>query len=100
MALWRWLFSIMPAFNARLRPKEFFGLPLYAVGTAILLLLTLFPLFVSDALLLKIVLSVVALILFVVTVILIALGDDFPLLSTRFRHIADQSAAPLEAAGE
>lgn len=90
----------MPAFNARLRPKEFFGLPLYAVGTAILLLLTLFPLFVSDALWLKIVLAVVALLLFVVMVIIIALGDDFQLLSVRFRHIADLNASPLEAAGK
>jgi len=89
----------MPAFNARLRPKEFFGLPLYAVGTAILLLLTLFPLLVSEALWLKILLSVVALFLFVLTVIIVALGEDFQMLSIRFRHIADRNAAPFEMAG-
>lgn len=90
----------MPAFNARLRPKEFFGLPLYAVGTAVLTLLVLFPVLLTEMLWLRVVSGVVALLLSIVTVLIVALGDEFQLLSVRFQHIADRNASPLEVVAE
>ena len=74
----------MSAFNARLRPKAIFGLPLYAIASATLML----PL-VTLALLvpvtgLKIVLGLLGLVCLIAALFFLILGDELVFLRIRW----------------
>ena len=74
----------MPAYNARLRPKELFGLPLWGVVCALVTLVFGFMALIIPVLVVKIILGLFAAVALVVMFVLFALGEDVAFMRVRW----------------
>lgn len=70
----------MSAFNARLRPKEVFGIPLYAVGSVLLFLPAAALTVLVSIPLIKLVCGALALLALGAAVFFLVVGSDLPFL--------------------
>ncbi len=73
----------MPAFNARLRPKELFGLPLWGVISGLVALACGFMAMVFPVMVIKVLMGLIAIVAFVAMVIMFALGEELVFLRVR-----------------
>ncbi len=86
----------MPAYNARLRPKELFGLPLWGVVCGIGALSAGFMALVLPWVLVKVLMAVVGALFFAVMVALFALGEDVAFMPVRFMAARERQRRPAE----
>jgi len=70
----------MSAYNARLQPKEIFGLPLYAVGAVTVLLPMIALAVLVPVFLLKLLFGMLALASLVAAVFFLVVGNELPFL--------------------
>ncbi|ALP54961.1 hypothetical protein Tel_17040 (plasmid) [Candidatus Tenderia electrophaga] len=87
----------MPAFNARLRPKELFGLPLQGVISGLVALASGFLALTFPLLPVKILLGLVALLAFGAMIVLFALGEELAFLRVRWLAKRERHAITYEA---
>lgn len=80
----------MSAFNARLRPKAIFGLPLYAIASATLMLPLATLAILIPVLGLKILLGLAGVACFLAALFFLIIGDELPFL--RLKWCARQEA--------
>jgi hypothetical protein len=74
----------MSAFNARLRPKAIFGLPLYAVASATLMLPLVTLAILIPVTALKVVLGMLGLVCLIAALVCLMLGDELMFLRVRW----------------
>ncbi|KAF0190543.1 MAG: hypothetical protein FD165_2624 [Gammaproteobacteria bacterium] len=86
----------MPAYNARLRPKELFGLPLWGVISGLVALVCGFMALVLPWLSLKVLLGLAGMGFFIGMTAIFALGDDVAFLSVRLRATRERNGRPAE----
>ncbi|KAF0190502.1 MAG: hypothetical protein FD165_2670 [Gammaproteobacteria bacterium] len=86
----------MSAFNARLRPKEIFGIPLYAVGCALLFLpaAALATLIAIPAI--KVVCGVLAVVALVAAAFFLVVGADLPFLRVMLQANSEDRCVTAE----
>lgn len=86
----------MSAFNARLRPKEIFGLPLYAVGAAAMMLPAWVMAVLIPVLGLKILFGLMGAVLLVLSIFMLTVGHDLPFLRMNWLSRIENHAVTAE----
>lgn len=90
----------MPAFNARLRPKELFGLPLYGVISGLVALACGFMAMTFPVLVVKLVLGLITLIALFAMFVIFALGDELAFVRVRLLSKKEAQAVTYEVGRE
>lgn len=89
----------MSAFNARLRPKAIFGLPLYSVASATLMLPLISLAILVPVTVIKILLGLAGLVCLGGAIFFLVVGDELPFLRVRWQARQEAGSVTTETGG-
>ena len=90
----------MSAFNARLRPKEIFGLPLYAVGAAMVMLPAAALTILISVMALKVLFGGLGFLALTAAVFFLVVGRELPFVRLYWQARSEDGAVTVEAGRE
>ncbi len=90
----------MPAFNARLRPKDLFGLPVWGVISGLIALACGFMAMVFPVVAVKVLLGLIAVAALIAMFALFALGEELVFLRVRLQAKREDNSLTYEVGRE